>query len=380
MNITTITTVNHNVGDDFVREGILYLLEEYFGNIKAFNIHKHIPVTVRKEFEWVYSSGLTRLIDRLPRIRGIHLSKVLDSFPIIRGTDKILKADILIQCGAPVYWCHQTSQNYCANNEWYKPLILKRYIKVKNNVSFVNLGAGSCQEYYSNGSEFVNCEKCNPYIKEIHSLAKVTTVRDKLAKHILNLLNLDAPLIPCPSIFAKDRLAIKKEKSKYICLNYMHGGGHYDFGKNINTNLWEKVFFKFYSIVKNQHNCIFVCHNKKELQDVKKIDPYAKTFFSKNYIDYLKFYAQAECGIVNRIHAAFAIASFDRPSFIIGNDSRSLMTEEINLPHAFVSEVTTERLLYEFKQLLKNADKYQEIFSFIKERAYTNYMESLSVL
>ncbi|RKY03942.1 MAG: polysaccharide pyruvyl transferase family protein [Spirochaetes bacterium] len=379
MNIACITTVNYNVGDDFVREGISYLLAKRFGEIKVYNIHKHIPVTVRREFEWIYLSGLMHIIDKLPGINGRRLSNVLDSVPRIKFTDKILKADLLVQCGAPLYWCHQGGP-HCANNEWFAPLIQRRYLNLKNYIPFLNLAVGTCQKYYSDGSEFANCGKCSSYIKEIYNIAKITTVRDKLAKTVLNLLGLDAPLIPCPSIFARDRLDIKEEKPRYICLNYMRLGGHYDFGQHIDENQWEETFRSFYNAIKSNDNCIFVCHNKRELQDVKRIDPHARTFFSKDYKEYLNFYAHAKCGVVNRLHSAFAIASFGRPSFIIGTDSRTRMAEEIGLHHAFVPEVSASRLLDEFEYMLKKGKEYQEMFFSIKSQAYKDYMSVLESL
>lgn len=376
--ICFISTINHNIGDDFVREGISYFLEKRFGKIEMFNIHKHIPLTVRREFEWIYSSGLTHIIDKLPRVKGRHLSKVLDILPIIKATDKILNSDILIQSGAPVYWCH--SKSHCANNGWYKPLILKRYKRYKSNMSFLNFAAGSCQRYFSDGSEFSNCNRCKPYIREIHNLARITTVRDALAKYVLNSLGLDAPIIACPSIFARERLNIKKEEPTYVCLNYMRVGGHYDFGQNIDTNFWKETFASFYNEIKKKYNCIFVCHNKQELQDAKRIDPHAKTFFSKDYRKFLKFYAQAKFGVVNRVHAAFAIASFGRPSFVIGNDSRARMVEEIGLRHTFVAMASIERLLSEFERLLREVRRYPEKFSSIRKRAYKDYMSIVSNL
>ena len=202
--IATITTTNHNVGDDFVREGILYLLKQRFKNIENYNIHKHAPVTVRKNFRF---------------IRKIKTSNLLDKLPIIKHFDKIISSDILIQSGAPVYWCHNGS--HCSDNEWYKPLIIKRYAKVKNKVPFLNIGAGACQQYNSKGDEFKKCTKCRPYIKELSKLSTITTVRDKLAKKILGDIGIDAKLLPCPSIFVSDNLNVKAKKPKYVCLNYM---------------------------------------------------------------------------------------------------------------------------------------------------------------
>ena len=57
--VCLISTLHHNVGDDFVREGILCLLREVIGEFKAKVIHKHFPVTVRGD-PWSQVDRYTR--------------------------------------------------------------------------------------------------------------------------------------------------------------------------------------------------------------------------------------------------------------------------------------------------------------------------------
>ena len=53
MNISIITTVDHNVGDDFVREGLKYILLQHYKDeeVNFLHIHKHSPITSRFGFE-----------------------------------------------------------------------------------------------------------------------------------------------------------------------------------------------------------------------------------------------------------------------------------------------------------------------------------------
>ena len=52
MNTTSIiTTVRHNIGDDFVREGIVSILNSVIVIGKIELIHKHSPVTANYGFE-----------------------------------------------------------------------------------------------------------------------------------------------------------------------------------------------------------------------------------------------------------------------------------------------------------------------------------------
>lgn len=48
MKIGLISTINTNIGDDFIRQGICLLLKKVFKNheIEFININKHTPLTV----------------------------------------------------------------------------------------------------------------------------------------------------------------------------------------------------------------------------------------------------------------------------------------------------------------------------------------------
>ena len=67
MNISIITTVNHNVGDDFVREGIIHVLTQKLKGHKLNfeNIHKHSPVTAVYGRENLRNIRVSRLVEPL---------------------------------------------------------------------------------------------------------------------------------------------------------------------------------------------------------------------------------------------------------------------------------------------------------------------------
>jgi hypothetical protein len=366
MKISIITTVNHNVGDDFVREGIKYLLRQYFKNENIYfqNIHKHSPITTRYGFE---------------KIRNLRMSNILDKvIPKSWSKDRITEADIVVQSGAPVYWCHEVGGGHCYQNEWYKPLIKERFLKNKNT-KLLNLAAGTCQKYHSDGSEF--CELCNDYMKEFFELASVTTVRDTLAQKVFSNIGIDVPVIPCSSIFAIDEHGLKNEGEKYVVVNYMKGGAHYTFGQKIDIEKWEREFKKFYFELKEKERVIVSCHNQKEVDEALAFDPKAEIFYVKDdYLAYMKFYSKAKFGIMNRVHGAFLMASYGKPSIVIGNDSRARMPEEIGLKHYFVNDADYELLNREYEFLKDGADNFSERFKVIKEKAYNDYMKALSVL
>lgn len=364
MNITFITTVRHNVGDDFVREGLKYLLRQYFANNKVHftNIHKHMPVTARYGFEIIRDSKLSHKLD--------------SEIPIWLTPDRIKSADLVVQSGAPVYWCHQEA--HCFQNEWFTPLIRRRFNPQKQKL--LNLAGGSCQTYFSDGSEFLKCEKDINYIREFFNLSTLTTVRDKLAKKILNSINLDAPLIPCTSIFAMDEHKIKAEKEEYVVVNFMEGGAHYTFGQNIDSTKWKNEFSRFYYTIKKKEKIVFACHNKAEVKSAKEIDDKANIFFSSNYLDYLKFYSKAKCGIMNRVHGAFVIAAFGRPILVVGNDTRARMVEEIGGRSYFVNNVDADFLLQDYDRIMNESKSFIAQFNEIKTKARSDYFNSFDTI
>jgi len=366
MKISIITTVNHNVGDDFVREGIKYLLRQHFKDkiLEFQNIHKHSPITTRYGFEWFRNLRLSSRADKI--------------IPKSWSKDRIFEADIVVQSGAPVYWCHEIDGGHCYHNEWYKPLIKDRFLK-NRHTKLVNLAAGTCQTYHSDGNEF--CETCNAYMKEFYELANVTTVRDTLAKTVFSKIGIDVPVIPCSSIFAIDEHGLKDEGTEYVVVNYMKGGAHYTFGQKIDIKKWEEEFKKFYFELKEKERVVVSCHNQKEVDEALEFDPKAEVFYVKDdYLAYMKFYSKAKFGIMNRVHGAFLMASYGKPSIVIGNDSRARMPEEIGLKHYFVNDVDYELLNKEYEFLKNGADDFSKRFKKIKEKAFNDYMKALSIV
>jgi hypothetical protein len=363
MRTAFITTVRHNVGDDFVREGLTYLLRQVFEGeaVEFSSIHKHAPISVRRGFEWV---------------RRKELSRALDWIPLRTSSDRVLACDLLVQSGAPVYWCHAESR--CSDNEWYGPLIRRRYERVRQRVPLLNLAAGTCQPYHSDGREFRADERVARYVRDFHDRATLTTVRDRLSREILQSLGRDAPVIPCSSIFARDALGIEPGEPRYLALNFMPLGGHYDLAQNVKRERWREAFRSFYREVRERIPCILVCHDRRELASARSLDPEARIFFSHDHRDYLRLYAHAVAGVMNRVHGAFAIASFGRPAFVIGNDTRSHMADQIHLRHAYVEDVDAERLLAELDHCLSGTEEHAARLAGIRQAAWRAYHEVLA--
>ena len=376
MKVAFITTVNHNVGDDFVRDGILYLLTRTVGPVEPALIHKHFPLSVRSEWDWLHRSGFTRVMDRIPHSSALGWSRLIDRLPLRAAGDKILNSELLVQCGAPVYWLNAGSNS--ASNEWYEPLVCRRWKRVRTRVPFLNIGAGSCQAYHSDGSEFSTAPGVLAYIRELHARCALTTVRDHLSKSILAMAGVDAPLLPCPSLFACKQHAIDAGSPEYVALNYMKLGGHYRLDGAIDPLAWRKTFVAFARHLARSDRCVLVCHDRMEREEAGKMLPEFDRFYSNDYREYLRVYARASCGVVNRVHAAFVMASFGRPALVVGNDSRARMTELIDLPHLHVAEASVERLQSGLEVLRNDASVYAAGLARICDQAQASYLRLLT--
>lgn len=323
--VSVITTVRHNVGDDFVREGILHLLQPLVDPDRVELIHKHSPVTAVYGWEGV---------------RNHHLSQIAE--PVLRlanARNRVSDADLLVQSGAPVYWCHP-GEAHCADNEWYDPLVRKRFLADRRGRKFLNIAGGSCQRYHSDGSELDSCPKCRTYIREFFDACNLTVLRDKLAQVMLGKAGRSAEVLPCTSIFARDYLDIKPLPGEYIVLNFMENGGHYTFGQTIDREAWRSQFRELADMAGKMGEVVIACHTREEERLAKAVVPELKSFLvPDDHIGFMKFYARARFGIVNRVHAAFMMASLGKPATVIGNDSRALMIENLNLSSCFVGDV-----------------------------------------
>lgn len=354
MRASIITTVRHNIGDDFVREGILYLLNSIKSISNVELIHKHSPVTSVYGFEKFRSYRMSNRLDPILRRLGVN--------------DRIKKADVLIQSGAPVYWCHKDI-THCGDSQWFDPLIRKRFLLNRRGRNFLNIAGGSCQRYHSDGSE--TCSKCNAFITEFFDACDLTILRDKLARTMLNNTGRDAIVLPCTSIFARDQLDIRPADGEYIVLNFMENGGHYTFGQNIDSNLWREQFKRLAREANKYGRVVVACHTLGEQKLAQQLVPDFDNFLiPDDHHEYIKFYARAKFGIVNRVHAGFMMASFGKPVVVIGNDSRALMMENLNLPPVFVNDVQgigVEELVNRAQSRVATyADEIEEIRSVAK--------------
>lgn len=326
--VCLISTENHNVGDDFVREGILCLLREVLGPFEASVIHKHFPAAARGPW-WTRMDQATRSLPNRLDWRG-RLARLADLLPMNTATDRVLGSDLVVQCGAPVYWKNEWST--CARTEWFAPLIEKRWRRIQDHAPLLNLGAGSCQAWGSDGTEIVADAECHAFIDRFTRWSSLTTVRDALAQRVLHQCGHEVPLLPCPSIFAPGSLGLPDTNAgEYIALNYMPLGGHYDLAGRGDAarQQWEDAFCAAARQLAQQQDCLLICHDRAELAAAARLLPELPRFHSTDWRDYLRAYSRCRIAVVNRVHGAVVTAAMGRRVLLTGNDTRLLMAAEV---------------------------------------------------
>ncbi|MEO1701537.1 MAG: polysaccharide pyruvyl transferase family protein [Pseudomonadota bacterium] len=366
--VAIISTTMHNVGDDFVREGIISLLREAVARehpgtaCKIEVIHKHSPVTT---------------VFGLERIRSLRLSRIVEPIAkTLKLPDRIKWADMLVQSGAPIYWCHKNG-SCCERNEWYDPLVRKRFLPDRRERKFLNLAGGSCQRYHSDASEMDDFPKTLNYIAEFFDACDLTTLRDAHAGRMLQATGRDAEVLPCTSIYARDELSIEPEQGDYIVLNFMENGGHFTFGQMIDKERWRENFRRIHALTSKMGRVVAACHTPAERDLVRKVIPDIDTFIiSDHHMEFMRFYARARFGIVNRVHAGFMLASLGKPVAVIGTDTRALMIANLNLPSYFVEDVTYPEAIVE--ETAARETVYRDEIEDIRAKSRARYIELLA--
>lgn len=330
--ICLISTLNHNVGDDFVREGIVWLLRRALGEISCSTVHKHFPVGVRGS-SWSHIESRARNILQRQAWRSlpqqnwrIIVSRALDALPLRPASDLLLGSQLVVQCGTPVYWKNRYSK--CSQAEWYAPLIQKRWASMQPPVPLLNLGAGSCLAPGSDGSEVADDPACRQFIETFTSAAAITTVRDSVAVNILRLCGHSVQHLPCPSLFSPQAAGIVPQPGEFVALNYMPAGGHYDFagcGPQV-ARQWESTFVQTARQLARQHRCLIICHDAHEADEASRLLPELPRFFRTSWRDYLDVYSRCHFAMVNRVHGAMVVAALGKRALLIGNDTRVLTT------------------------------------------------------
>lgn len=365
-----ITTLSTNIGDDFIREGIKNILRAALRGreLEFVEVNKHEPMTVYPEWHPV------RLAESLPRGRGVAqrtARRTLHRF----GFSRFDGCDLIVQCGAPVLWpgCHQA--------EWAVPIwdeVVSRL--AASGVPVLNLAAGSSFAWESR--ETATLEGADAaYTRRIYDYCRKTTVRDPLAKRLYEAVGGEVPLIRCSALLAAQHEAPARVHEDLVLVNYMHGGGHYDWGQGSDPAAWEATARTVIGRLARRHQVAFLCHNQAEYDLAGTLAPGLPRYLPRTPQEYWQVARRAAGALHNRLHASVGMAGLGIPSVAVGTDTRMYMVEQVGLPVVYVKDAAADALEAQVEgQLADRAAESERLLQAQRETAEAYQAVLASVL
>lgn len=367
--IGLITTLDTNIGDDFIREGICHVLKTVYkgDQIEFVPVNKHKPYTVYPAWHPIH---LRNIADHLP-LAGHRVKIAIDSFCPKLDYSRFDDCDLIVQCGAPVFWpdCHL--------NEWARPLWREVIGRLYEKTPVLNMAAGSCYPW-EHQPEIPKSPEDVEYIKSILGYCRLTTVRDRLARNVCKSVGSEVPLIPCSAFLAPYGRQADLNESGYILINYMAGGGHYAWEQEIDDCHWENSIKQTISDLGKRHKIAFLCHDDKEYTLAKEMDSTLPVFFPKTPAEYFDCISHAKFGICNRMHASVGMAGMGIPSVAVCTDTRLLMVAELGLPIHYVKNVDADILIEETETALRSPEVEKERLLTLQAKTRDMYLSAIS--
>ncbi|QWV95072.1 polysaccharide pyruvyl transferase family protein [Geomonas oryzisoli] len=366
MKIGLITTLDTNIGDDFIRDGIRGLLSErYRGRtIEFVSVNKHSPFTVYPPWHPVHVRNLAGLLPLgRDRVRSA-IERVCSRI----GETRFDSCDLIVQCGAPVFWPE------CSASEWAVPLWHQVVGRLSSRIPVLNLAAGSCYPWERQPVK-LEPEADAKYVRDILGYCRLTTVRDPLAERLCKSVGGDVVRLPCSAFLAFEPPAAREPE--YVLVNYMPGGGHYEWDQGIDPSIWEGTVRRLVAELRKSEKVAFLCHDDRELALARALAPDLPAFLPRNSVEYGACIARAKFALCNRMHASVAMAGMGIPSIAVCTDTRLLMVAELGLPAYYVKDATPDLLLERTGQMLRTLDDERERLLTLQAQTRQGYLAAL---
>jgi len=369
LKIGLITTLNTNIGDDFIRTGLCKVLQQVCGKrqIEFIAVNKHEPYTVYNNWHPIQ---IARISKHLPK--GKHaFARLAQTLLATSMFSRFEHADAVVQCGAPVIWPQ------CYQCEWAVPLWHKVIRQIHERTPVLNLAAGSCFPW-ENQPLAIEDSLDAEYLRAIHGYCRLTTARDSLTRSLFKELGCDVQQIACSALLAADGVSKMKERGDLVLINYMPGGGHYDFGQHVDGSSWAETVRALVKRLERRHNVAFLCHNETEFRAASDLAGEIPRLWPKTIPEYFSMVFKAKVGIFNRMHASVALAGMGIPSIAIGTDTRLLMVKNLKLPCFYVKEASADLLEQEVEILLNEKEQERERLLQLRHDTWQSYVRCLS--
>jgi hypothetical protein len=347
LKIGFLTSLGVNVGDEFIREGIRAVLDDMDVPYTPLYVHKLSESSLNEPSE--------------------------DESEIVK--DKYWDSDLFIQGGAPVYWHLLDGTSTSLNSHWHKWMWEDRILRQdRSGPVFINLGAGSCQPWGDTGDSFIADSDCVHFARAAAERSSLTTVRDPVAAHILEQIQIPHEALPCPAFLASCRHRVSPYLRDVIGVNLMHLGGHYNLLHDFDSGAWENKCAKLIEQLRKLGSLVFVAHDEEELKFDKKFSAADERIFSSNsWRDYFDIYSACSVVLTNRVHGAVCAAGFGIPSVIIGNDTRAMIGDYIGIPRYKVTDFNVSEITDKLNSFLNDSSNERSRLLELRDLTITRY-------
>lgn len=360
MKVGIITTIDTNIGDDFIREGLLHVLSRMRKGYSLVLINKHAPSNI-----YPRSHPLNWPVPFTGRL-GRYYTRALDSMFYRFSHSAFDSCDLIIQAGAPVFF------DYCASTEWSKMVWEHVVCRLAATIPVLNLAAGSCYPW-ERIPQSIPLPKDERFIRRIADGCLLTTVRDSLAQKLLCTLGIESKLIACSAFLAANNHQPLRAEPTYVFINYMRKGTHFDFDQHIDADLWEEEMRTLIQSLKMFHKVAFICHNEEEYCLAHQLDETLPRFFPKTVADYFRVASMGIAGVFNRMHACVGFAGLGIPSIGVGGDTRMLMVDALGLQTVFVKEAKAIWLLDKIETMIQELGDERERLNIMHMKVQAAY-------
>lgn len=362
-----ISTLDTNIGDDFIREGIRRVVAQVFKGkcVEFLTINKHRPLSVYPSW---HPRHLSRLAEVLPRGKAL-ADRIVAKYTSKLHFTKFNTCDLIVQCGTPVLWrgCHRC--------EWAAPVWRETIGALHARIPVFNLAAGSCYPW-EKAPALVEDARDAAFLREISGYCRVTTVRDVLAERLLKSLGIVARLIPCAALLASDRIAQPSGRG-LVLINFMERAAHSDWNQGVSPVCWRETVSTLVERLRCRYRVEFLCHNTAELRLAGEVFPDIPRHQPNNPEDYFELASDAMAAVCNRLHASVALAGIGIPSVAVGTDTRLLMVQSIGLPAFYVKDVSANVLESILEGLIARQSQEAQRLLELRARVFRLYVDAM---
>lgn len=332
-----LSTYYENIGDDFIRIGTTYLLEELLQKKIEYN---HFSKANKLSFYFKKSK-----LSHSPRWQMGNLARKINDQIYFRikktgfGEKMMMKKlasnDLMVIAGTPLFFFTLKKFTFLKNSFWPE-MFFSHFNQSLINKSLFAIGIGSIytEEIGTLAEKYPEEFR---FMKEFYISANFCSFRDqrtaKLFKHALGNAVDDVKVLPCPSIFTARYYGIKRQKesdSKIVVLSYSEESASIDEQKEQTIALRRKALKEIVNTLRTKnYELVFFAHNKidRVLHDsLSKEYPFIKRL-SGTGKDLLTTLSSADFLLAWRVHGAMGAASIGCPAILFKTDSRSSTSE-----------------------------------------------------